>query len=273
MEAVNDEEASLRALARIVRQDPRLTGEMLRNANSALYRVSATPVESIERAAALLGTRGIRMLISGVLLEPLARTSGRSDRFGEIIWEQSTCSSAAADAWAARNQDADPFAAQMLALLHGLGAVTVRVVLAGTKEANWAAMVVVPTRCAVAVPLLTNSLLMVATVSSDEDQRTSADRSDVDVSEKVPWTVNVCVSPFGRDGSSGAIVKAVMKASVTVRVKLSAETPARVAVIVAGPARRALTRPGLDGKEKSTMFACALLQVTCSVMSRVKSPE
>jgi HD-like signal output (HDOD) protein len=130
MEAVNDEEASLRALSRMVMQDPRLTGEMLRLANSALYRVSPTPVESIERAAALLGTRGIRMLISGVLIQPLAYAGAGSDRFGNCIWDHSTYSSSAADAWAARSGDAEPFAAQMLALLHGLGVVTVyRVVM------------------------------------------------------------------------------------------------------------------------------------------------
>jgi HD-like signal output (HDOD) protein len=129
LEAVNDEEASLRALSRIVMQDPRLTGEMLRIANSALYRVSPEPVESIERAAALLGTRGIRMLMSAALLEPLTHSGGRSDRFGDVIWEHSTYSATAADAWATRSQDADPFTAQMLALLHGLGVVTVYRVL------------------------------------------------------------------------------------------------------------------------------------------------
>jgi HD-like signal output (HDOD) protein len=136
MEVVNDEEASLRALARIVAQDARLTGEMLRTANSAMYRVSAAPVESIERAAALLGTRGIRMLISGVLMQPLAQSGGRTGRFGEIAWEYSTYAAAAADAWAARSQDADPFAAQMLALLHGLGAVTVYRVLSDLYAAQ-----------------------------------------------------------------------------------------------------------------------------------------
>jgi len=129
MEVVNDEEASLRALSRMVMQDPRLTGEMLRVANSALYRVSPTPVESIERAAALLGTRGIRMLISGVLIQPLAHSGAGSDRFGNLIWDHSSYSSAAADAWAARSGEAEPFAAQMLALLHGLGVVTVYRVL------------------------------------------------------------------------------------------------------------------------------------------------
>jgi HD-like signal output (HDOD) protein len=128
LEVVNDEDASLRALARIVAQDARLTGEMLRAANSPLYRVSAAPVESLERAAALLGTRGIRGIISAVLMKPLAQGNG-TGRFGDIAWEQAMYSASAADAWAARTQDADPYAAQMLALLHGVGVVTVYRVL------------------------------------------------------------------------------------------------------------------------------------------------
>jgi HD-like signal output (HDOD) protein len=128
LDAVNDEDASLRVLARLVSQDPQLTGEMLRSANSPFYRVSTTPIESVERAAAMLGTRGMRTLISSALMKPLA-SGGRAGRFTEIVWEHSQYSASAADAWAARNQDSDPFAAHMLALLHGLGVVTVYRVL------------------------------------------------------------------------------------------------------------------------------------------------
>jgi HD-like signal output (HDOD) protein len=93
-------------------------------------------VESIERAAALLGTRGIRTIMSAVLMKPLATSGGRTGRFGEIAWEHSIYSASAADAWAARNQDADPFAAQMLALLHGLGVVTVYRVMSDIYAAH-----------------------------------------------------------------------------------------------------------------------------------------
>jgi HD-like signal output (HDOD) protein len=128
LDAINDEDASLRSLSRLVSQDPQLTGEMLRSANSPFYRVSTAPIESIERAAAMLGTRGMRTLISTALMKPLAN-GGRAGRFTEIVWEHSQYSASAADAWAARNQDSDPFAAHMLALLHGLGVVTVYRVL------------------------------------------------------------------------------------------------------------------------------------------------
>src|SRR5690606_24982176 len=89
LEVMNDEDASLRALARIVAQDPQLTGDLLRTANSALYRVSPQPVESVERATSLLGTQGIRMLIASRLVQPLAGAGGQLGRFGDVIWEHS----------------------------------------------------------------------------------------------------------------------------------------------------------------------------------------
>jgi len=126
LEAVEDEDASLKGLSRIIAQDPQLTGELLRTSNSALYRVSGSPIESIERAAAMLGTQGLRTLITAALVKPL---SGESDQglgsFGEIAWEHSLYSASAAEAWAARAQDCDPFTAHLLGLMYGLGTVAV----------------------------------------------------------------------------------------------------------------------------------------------------
>ncbi len=129
LEMLNDEDASLRALSAMVSQDPQLTGDLLRTANSPLYRVSAQPVESVDRATSLLGTQGIRMLVTSRLMQPLAGADGQLGQFGEIIWEHSLYSASAAEAWAGRSQDADPFTAHLLALLHGVGAVAVYRVL------------------------------------------------------------------------------------------------------------------------------------------------
>lgn len=131
LEAVSNEDASMRTLSRIISQDPALTGDLLRTANSALYRSSGSPVESIERAAAMLGTTGLRTLISTALVKPLAEqdSGAASGRFGELSWEHSIFSASAAEAWAARAQDCDPFTAHLLGLMHGLGDVTVHRVM------------------------------------------------------------------------------------------------------------------------------------------------
>jgi HD-like signal output (HDOD) protein len=135
LEAVNDEAASLRTMARTLSQDPALTSNLLRTANSALYRVSSTPIESIERAAALIGTQGIRALIAQSLVQPLAGDLNLG-RFGAAVWEHSLYSASAAEAFAARAQDCDPFTAHLLGLMHGLGSVAVFRVMADAYAAQ-----------------------------------------------------------------------------------------------------------------------------------------
>ncbi|MEO6186729.1 MAG: HDOD domain-containing protein [Steroidobacteraceae bacterium] len=158
LEALDDEDASLRALSRIVSQDPQLTGDLLRTANSAMYRVSSTPVESVERAAAMLGTRGIRSLLSASLVHPLATSGGSLGRFGDMLWDHSLYSASAAEAWAGRSQDADPFTAHLLALMHGLGCVAVYRVLADL----YAAQPALPRDAAVIAGALTTNAAVTA---------------------------------------------------------------------------------------------------------------
>jgi HD-like signal output (HDOD) protein len=126
IQAVNDSEVSRRALGVLIAQDPALAGNLLRLANSAFYRVNDKPVESIDRAVALLGTSGIRSLIATALVQPVFRTSsGQFRRFPEVIWEHTQHSASAAETYAAVMAHADPFAAQLLALLLGLGTIMV----------------------------------------------------------------------------------------------------------------------------------------------------
>ncbi len=126
MQAVNDENVSQRELAVLIAQDPALAGNLLRLANSAFYRINSQPVESIDRAVTLLGTSGIRSLMAAALLQPVFRTaSGQFQRFPDITWEHTQYAANAAEAYAAILADEDPFAAQLLVLLHGLGTILV----------------------------------------------------------------------------------------------------------------------------------------------------
>lgn len=126
VQAVNDENVSRRELAVLIAQDPALAGNLLRLANSAFYRVNSQPVESIDRAVTLLGTSGIRSLMAAALLQPVFRTpSGEFKRFADVTWEHTQYAASAAEAYAAILADEDPFAAQLLVLLHGLGIILV----------------------------------------------------------------------------------------------------------------------------------------------------
>ncbi|QDW67567.1 HDOD domain-containing protein [Luteimonas granuli] len=128
--AINDPDASAHSISAIVRQDPALAGNLLRIANSVAYRRQAAPVEHLERAVALLGTEGLRRTVMAALLQPVIPDDGSVfARCATLIWDHTLLS---ADI-AARPVDGagrdDLHAAQLLALLHGLGSVVVLQVL------------------------------------------------------------------------------------------------------------------------------------------------
>jgi HD-like signal output (HDOD) protein len=126
MRTVNDADASGSTIAAIIGQDPTLAGNLLRIANSAFYRVQSTPVESIERAVAMVGTDGIRRIIAAALVQPVMSDGGGVfGRFPTVIWEHTLVAAAAAADHAKRVERDDAFAAQLIALLQGLGSIIV----------------------------------------------------------------------------------------------------------------------------------------------------
>lgn len=122
MHAIRDENASRRQLAAIVADDPSLVDGLLRMANSPFYRFNPEPIETIEGAIALLGCDGLRSMIAAALMQPIFQVSntGASPRFPELVWEHTLRSAHAAAPYAALIEKADPFAAELLALISGL---------------------------------------------------------------------------------------------------------------------------------------------------------
>lgn len=127
MRAINDEDVSRRELAAIIARDPSLVGALLKMANSAYYRVSYKPVESIERAVVILGSDGLRSLMAAALMQPIfeVATAGVFTRFPEIVWEHALRSAHAAIPHAALVERADPFAAELLSLVSGLAEIVI----------------------------------------------------------------------------------------------------------------------------------------------------
>jgi HD-like signal output (HDOD) protein len=132
LRAASDAETSRRELAAMIARDPALVGSLLKLANSPAYRRSAEPIESVERAVTVLGTQGVRSLAAAALVQPVFRTNGdgAGARFAEVTWDHSQRAAAAAEVYALEVENADPFTAQLLALVTGLGAIVVFRVLA-----------------------------------------------------------------------------------------------------------------------------------------------
>jgi HD-like signal output (HDOD) protein len=126
LQAINDETASRGAMSQIIAGDPALAGNLLRLANSPFYRHSPDPIESLDRAVAMLGIEGLRSMIAAALMQPVFRISGGGfAQFGEVTWEHSVYAAGAAETHASMIDSADPFAAQLLALIMGLATIVV----------------------------------------------------------------------------------------------------------------------------------------------------
>lgn len=126
LRAVHDRKSTQRQLANIFARDPALAGNLLKVANSPVYRVSQEPVESLDRAVAMLGTDGLRSLIASALVQPVFKLPATHyPLFPEIVWEHTFRAASAAENHASQVEKDDPFAAQLLALTMGLGVIVI----------------------------------------------------------------------------------------------------------------------------------------------------
>jgi HD-like signal output (HDOD) protein len=122
MTAINSDSNSMSEMARIIGDDGTLLGGLLKLANGAHYGVRRhKPIESLEKAVALVGTDGLRSLVTTALLHPvMTSTSGPFSSFAEATWEHSQYAAGCAEVHAVRIERADAFSARLLVLLLGL---------------------------------------------------------------------------------------------------------------------------------------------------------
>lgn len=118
MQALNDDDSTRRELVKLILEDPALAGSTLQRANSAAYRYSPEPVDSLDRAVVMLGTDGLRSLLATAILQPVFRQpKGYFDNFATITWEHAQRTAAAAEVCARLIGNSDPFTAQLISLL------------------------------------------------------------------------------------------------------------------------------------------------------------
>jgi HD-like signal output (HDOD) protein len=121
MQALNDSESTRNDIVRLILEDPTLAGNVLQRANSAFYRLTPEPVESIHRAVAMLGIEGLRGLMAAAILQPVFRVPpGDFENFATVTWEQAELTASASEKCAKMTPDVDPFVAQLLGLLRML---------------------------------------------------------------------------------------------------------------------------------------------------------
>lgn len=125
--AINTDSNSMREMARIIGEDVTLLGALLKLSNSAFYGVRRhRPIESLEKAVALVGTDGLRSLVATALMHPvMTGAQGPFSSFAEATWEHSEYAAACAEQHAVQIEGADAFSARLLVLLLGLASNTV----------------------------------------------------------------------------------------------------------------------------------------------------
>lgn len=118
MRVLNDDDSTRKEIVQLILEDPALAGSVLQRANSAAYRYSPVPIDSLDRAVVILGMEGLRGLMATAILQPVFRQpKGYFDNFATITWEHARRTAAAAEVCARASGDADPFVAQLLGLL------------------------------------------------------------------------------------------------------------------------------------------------------------
>jgi len=126
MAALRDPEAAATRLAQIIAQDPVLAGNLLRLANSAWYRVTPDPIETLQRAVIVCGTDGLQSLAALALLQPVFRgESGAAARLPALLWERTARATLAAELYAQQVCPGERQSAQLLVLLRALGPLVV----------------------------------------------------------------------------------------------------------------------------------------------------
>jgi HD-like signal output (HDOD) protein len=126
MRAFEDDKTGSDQVSRMIAHDPVLTADVLRLANSTLYRTSPEPIGTIQRAVLVCGMEELRRLVATAMLLPVFRaTRTNFPRFPRLLWERTERAARAAEMYAGHYQPADRFEAQMVALLSALGPLVV----------------------------------------------------------------------------------------------------------------------------------------------------
>ena len=121
LRVLGDENATYQDVARLINEEPLIASEVVKVANSPLFRPKAGEVTSVEHAAQLLGMRELASIASTVMMKKVFDIKPIYFKlFSKYLWDHSLhC------AWAcrylAKKAGEDPFTAHLIGLVHDIG--------------------------------------------------------------------------------------------------------------------------------------------------------
>ncbi len=80
-----NDESNVNQLAEVILRDPNLTAHLLRVANSVQYNYSKTPINTVSRAAVMIGIEGVRSICLSLLLIDSLLSGTQKQRVLELI--------------------------------------------------------------------------------------------------------------------------------------------------------------------------------------------
>ena len=125
---VENPNASVSQMAKVLNADPALSARLLRVANSPLHR-ARSPIESVQTAVARLGVKLVRNLVSALVMEQLYN-SGSNKRINEELsklWTHSVSVAALSNVMARKFTSLSADEAMLAGLLHDIGKLPVLV--------------------------------------------------------------------------------------------------------------------------------------------------
>jgi HD-like signal output (HDOD) protein len=126
LRAVDDPDAEADKLSRMIAHDPVISADVLRIANSSLYRTSPEPIESIQRAIVICGVDSLRGILATAMVRPVFRaTRTNFPRLPRLLWDRTERAARAAELYAMAATPQDRFEAQLAVLLSALGPLVV----------------------------------------------------------------------------------------------------------------------------------------------------
>lgn len=136
--AIKNTDSSVKELVGIIMQDPVLTGDVLRMANSPYYRVGKDPIDTLGRAVVVLGMEGLRSLVASTVMQPVFQVPrGYFEQFSLTVWSLAQRAARGAQSYSRVLRDCDSFSAHLLSLLYYLSYIVLfRLTVATYQQAS-----------------------------------------------------------------------------------------------------------------------------------------
>lgn len=121
MQALDDPRSASERIARMIELDPVLAADVLRMANSSLYRTPAGRIGTVRRALAVCGLDALRAMLATAMLRPVFRATSRNfPRLPRLLWRRTELAVPIGERYSAA-RGMDRFESAFVVLVNALG--------------------------------------------------------------------------------------------------------------------------------------------------------